>query len=440
MDRGLSVKNGNCISCFQIHYFSVDQTEQQMKPTLFLHFTFLLLFFLARGQDPKKVDSLLSLYQNESDIEQKVYLLDDLDEIYIYTIPDSAKFYIDEMVKISKEADYKHGILRGEFLLGHYYSTLGQMDTGAEYYRKTLERSIIDDDDTFLATVLKNLSIYESHKGNYPEAIRLMDSSATIQYEWGDFMRYGSAQNVMGKNYFEMGNYPKAMELYQAALKTMDTIEIKTYHKADVFSNIAELHGIQKNYDQAIRFHTMAMDVYEATEDNLYQANTLIEIGKVFESMKNYEKAIENYNLAIEIGNTYDFPTVLVYAYGNLGHTFTEQGKYEQAIIALQKALSLGKENPSEINIAYYLAELGHAYALNDDFSKAFAHLSRAVTLADSVAVGNELQSALHYRALAYENNGQLQKAINDYKRSQMLKDSLFSIEKAKQIDELQTI
>jgi len=399
----------------------------------------LIMFCFVKGQsqNKKKVDSLLKLYENETKIEKKVYLLDDLEEIYIYTKPDSAKIHIDKMLKISKEAQYKHGILRAEFLLGHYYSTLGQMDIGAEYYRKTLSRSIKDDDDTYLATVLKNLSIYESHIGNYPEAIRLMDSSATIQKEWGDYMRYGSAQNVIGKNYYDMGNYPKAMEMYQAALKTMDTIQIKTYHKADVLANIGSLHSKQKNYNQALKYFEMAMDVYIATDDNLYQATTLVDIGNVLNSQKKYNFAIEKYKEGLTISETYDFPTIKVLCLGNLGSIYTKQSKYNEAIKHLQQALQ--NEN-SEINKANYLAELGHAYVLKGDFQRGFENLNKAVDLADSIKVGNEFQAALQYRAMAFEKKGELKNSVRDLKRSQEVKDSLFSLAKAKQIDELQTI
>lgn len=400
----------------------------------------LLVCFSSSGQNRKKVDSLLSLYEKEEDIVEKVYLLSDLSELYIYTKPDSSRIFLTTMFEISKNANYDHGILRADFLLGHYYSTLGQMDTGAEYYRKTLQRSIENDDDTYLATVLKNLSIYESHIGNYPEAIRLMDSSAAIQYEWGDFMRYGSAQNVIGKNYHEMGNFPKAMEMYQAALKTMDTINITTYHKADVLSNIGSLHSAQDNYEKALQYYEMAMEVYENTDDNLYQATTYIDIGNVYESKKAYKEAIENYNKAMKIGEEYDFPTIMELSNGNLGRIYRQQGDYSKGIAYINKALSLGKEDPSKINKANYLSELGYNHVLNDNFDLGITYLNESVALADSIKVGNELLNALKYRGLAYEKEGQLVNALRDLKKSQKLKDSLFSIKKAKQIDELQTI
>ncbi|MFS4415189.1 tetratricopeptide repeat protein [Maribacter sp. 2307ULW6-5] len=392
------------------------------------------------GQNKEKIDSLLMRYSQESSVREKVYLLDDLNDYYIYSAPDSAKKIIEEMIAISKADNYKHGILRGEFLLGHYYSTIGLQDTAAVYFRKTLERTKRDNDDTFLATALKNLSIYESHLGNYPEAIRLMDSSAAIQYGWEDFMRYGSGQSAIGRIYYEMGNYPKAMEMYQAALKTLDTIAITSYHKADVLGNIGGLHNTLGNYDEALRYYAMAMTVYEQTDDHLYQANTLIDMGNVYLAKGQYDQALAHYQSALDLGREYDFPTVRELAFANMGHVHKATGRYTTAIAYLRDALDIEETETSSINRAQYLAEMGHAQLLAKAPREALAILDKAVALADSVTINNELQTALAYRALVHQDLGSLEEAISDLKRSQVIKDSLFSLQKTKHINELHTL
>ena len=206
--------------------------------------SFLLIIGLIKSihsQNQKVVDSLLKIYHSTDSTGLKIEVLDALSESYIYSNPNTAKSYIDSMALIAKRANSIQGKLRAEFAYGHYYSTIGQMDKGAQYYRRALKLSIDYDDDTYLATLLKNLAIYEEHKGNYKKAIDLMDSSATLQLQYGDYLRYGSAMNVIGFNYYELGNYPKAMAYYQNALRTMDTLEIKTYHKADTYRNMGDL-------------------------------------------------------------------------------------------------------------------------------------------------------------------------------------------------------
>ncbi|MEO9890975.1 tetratricopeptide repeat protein [Aurantibacter sp.] len=407
---------------------------------LYLLLGLLTYFNTSLAQNQKEVDSLLHIYSTNDSIKVKMYALDDLIDIYIYTEPKIAKGYIDQMLQISKDSNYKHGILRAEFCLGHYYSTLGQMELGATYYRKTLKRSKKDNDDSFLATVYKNLSIYESHIGNYHEAIRLMDSSAVLHYEWEDYLRYGSDQNIIGKNYFDMGNYPKAMEMYQAALKTMDTIAIKTYHKADTFVNIGTLHHIQENYGQAMRYFEKAMEVYQQTDDHLYQANTYIDIGNAHEAKKEFALAIQNYHQALELGEKYDFPIIQQRAYGAIGLIHKEKGEYRQTISFLKKALSIEGADVSQINKVSYLSNLGYTYTLTNDFNTAFKHFNTSIRLADSIKVGNELQESLYYRGLLHEKAGNQEEAIKDFKRSRVIKDSLFTIAKTTQINKLQIL
>lgn len=430
--------------CKRIDYFQGTMVRKQitlqMNFNRSITFLFMLLTLLGFEQDEQKVYSLWARYEKEISVEEKVYLLDDLNDLHIYTKPDSAKNIIEEMIAISKADTYKHGILRGEFLLGHYYSTIGLQDTTAIYFRRTLERTKADDDDTFLATALKNLSIYQSHLGNYQEAIRLMDSSATLQYERGDFMRFGSAQNAIGRIYFEMGNYPKAMEMYKAALRTMDTIDITSYHKADVLGNIGSRNNTQENYDEALEYYKIAMQVHKDTEDNLYQANTHIDTGNVHLARKSPQQAIDNYKKALEISIAYDFPTVKELAYANLGVIYKEEGDYSLAIGYPEDALALKETESSIINTATYLSELGHAHLLSQSPEKALYYVNRAIALADSSQTGNELQTSLKYRSLVYKETGRYEDALQDMQRSHIIKDSLFSIEKAKQINKLQTI
>ncbi len=50
-----------------------------MKTILSAIILFFVLPVITNAQDSEKVDSLLSLYENEKDAEQKVYLPDDLE-------------------------------------------------------------------------------------------------------------------------------------------------------------------------------------------------------------------------------------------------------------------------------------------------------------------------------------------------------------------------
>lgn len=402
----------------------------------------LLICFSAfpQSKTQKESDSILQLLKKATAIEEKVPLLDDLSEVFIYTEPDSAKFYIDSMRKLSEKERYNHGILRAVFGLGHYYSTLGQMDKGAEYYSEALKLSLLYNDDIYLATILKNLAIYEEHKGNFRKAIVLMDSSATYQLSYGDFLRYGSAMNVIGFNYKELGNYPKAMEYFNKALQTMDTLEVKTYHKADTHRNIGYLHVERNNYEKALSAFTQANEVYKSIDDYLYLATTLQDIGDVYHAQKKYDLAAENFNAGLQIAKEHNFPTVINASYSHLGNLYKEQGVLSKAIPYLQKCLFENTTDISIINKAIYSYNLGHAFVLDNQLTRAETLLNESIRITDSLGITKELKQALAYRSELNAKKGDLMAALTDLKKSQALNDSIFSLEKAKQIDELQTL
>jgi tetratricopeptide (TPR) repeat protein len=408
----------------------------------------ILLFFLfviggmvsVHSQNQKVVDSLLKIYHSTDSIGLKIEVLDELSESYIYSDPNTAKSYIDSMALVSKRANSMQGKLRTEFAYGHYYSTIGQMDKGSKYYRKALKMSIDNSDDTYLATLLKNLAIYEEHKGNYKKAIDLMDSSATLQLQYGDYLRYGSAMNVIGFNYYELGNYPKAMEYYQNALRTMDTLEIKTYHKADTYRNMGDLLLKEEKIEESLALFEKALDVYKEIDDRLYQATTQLDIGEIYFEQKQFDSALSYYEKGLSIAKLNDFPTEEAAAYSALGLTYVAKGETKRGIEYLEKS---GNEDLIDLatnnKITHYY-NLGNALSLDGQVLKAKYYLDRAVFLADSTGILKKLRQALTLRSNHYSKYGEIQNAFNDLTLAQKIGDEIFSLERTKQVEKLRAI
>ncbi|MEM1259808.1 MAG: tetratricopeptide repeat protein, partial [Bacteroidota bacterium] len=68
------------------------------------------------------------------------------------------------------------------------------------------------------------------------------------------------------------------------------------------------------------------------------------------------------------------------------------------------------------------------------------SYLDTSIKIADSTGISKALKDALIYRAQHYEKQGNLKMALNDLRRAEIIKDSIFSIEKAKQIEKLHAI
>lgn len=413
-----------------------------MKTKSIIATILMLCFWYANGQgkSQKKVDSLLGVYETTKKVEDQVAILDKVIDLLIYNDSEKAKIHILKMQEISKKADYAPGILQGDFNLGYHYFNIQEMDSAEHYFKITLERSKIMKDDSFVGSTLKNMSILKAHQGNYPEAVRLMDSVAQISLTNKDYLRFGSALSDNGVHYYEMGNYPKAMELYKRALDTYDTLEINTYHRADLYRNLGKLHSVQQNSDKAIDYFNRAISVYQELEDNYFHANTLVDIGNVYSSLKHFKSAIEKYETSLQIAKENNFPSAEIIAYGTIGGEYINLKQFAKALEYLERAVNLGTKTSATNNLVTDMTNLGYAYSFSGSADEGMGYLNKAVALADSIGINNELQTALQQRGKVYENLGDLERAIRDYKRSRVINDSLFSKERTKQINELQTI
>ena len=398
------------------------------------------IFMFSQLQGQERIDSLTEVYKNQKDIVSKVSILEQLYETASYLDSKKGKRYALKIMSLSKENSYPLGMIIGNFSLGGHYFTLKKMDSATHYYQKTLDLAYQHNLKANVAGALSNLSIIAGDKGNYPKAIRLMDSVAQISLDNKDFLRYGVSLNTNGNNYYELGQYLNAMNEFKKALEVLDTIDREVYRRGDVYRNIGKLNYQQKDFDQAIVNFRNAYEIYQEVSDNLYSAHVLNDLGNVYIYLKDYDKAIEYFNDSYDIGNEFNFPTATAHALFNIGFAHRENGNYQEALSYFERGAEINTYDMSSINYVVELYHIGLTYSLLGENQVAIEYLDKSVKLADSLKISNELKHALDYRSKVHSNAGNHKSALEDYVASQKIKDSLFSIEKTRVIEELETI
>ncbi len=397
-----------------------------------------MMFSQLQGQN--RIDSLNKVYKIQKDFASKVSILEQLYETASYLDSKKGKQYALKILSLSEKNSYHLGMVIGNFSLAGYYFTIKNSDSAVHYYRKTLNLAHQHNLKDNVAGALSNLSIIAGDKGNYKEAIRLMDSVTQLSLDNKDYLRYGVSLNTNGNNYYELGQYLNAMNKFQNALDVLDTINREVYRRGDVYRNIGKLNYQQKDFDQAIVNFMKAYEIYQKVSDNLYSSHVLSDIGNVYINLKDYDKAIEYFNESLDISNEYNFPESASNVLFNIGFAQRENGKYQEALSYFKKGAKIDTYDMTSINYVIELYHVGLTYSLLGKNEIAIEYLNKSVKLADSLKISNELKHALDYRSKVHLNSGNYKSAMEDYVASQKIKDSLFSIEKTKAIEELETI
>lgn len=341
--------------------------------------------------------------------------------------------------------------------------------------------------DTNKVKLLDELSFLYSHS-NPREGIKYATQALQLsrQLQWQRGIATGYSD--LGINYQAMGDYHDALIHQHEALKLYTKIGRKA-SVAGVLSNIALAYTGQSDYTNALNYNFRALTINEELDDKPTQAVILENIGSVYSAQKIYNKAGEYYTRALNINKALGNTTAVARNYGNIGTVQDAAGKYDEALQSHLHALAGARQNGNKHMIQINLANIGYVYCHKKDYPKALDYqqqalqLSREIDSKESIAIntgnigetyytmamdspaGNKsarlnqaityLQEAINkckalgfnaplaeyeeYLSRAYYNLGRHKEAFLIMQEYMALKDSIYSIEKLVQINNLET-
>jgi tetratricopeptide (TPR) repeat protein len=233
----------------------------------------------------------------------------------------------------------------------------------------------------------------------------------------------------MGLAYEMQGNYAKALECYFASLAMWEKLGSKRA-VAIKSSSIAVVYDAQNDSVKSLEYYTKALNLFTEIKDSSNVARMLSNIGVLYFNQKNYRLALKYDSLALQMhtlkGNTRNIAVVL----SNIGLVYQAQGDYVTALDCYERAKEIDMKVGNTRGLMIRLTNIGVAYTELRRYSEAERYLTRARTMADSLQNAS-LQQEVHL-ALSnlYKATGRFEAALREYTLYASLKDSLFNIER----------
>lgn len=285
-----------------------------------------------------------------------------------------------------------------------------------------------------------------------------------------------AVSGMISGSYGDQGKLKEAEEAGLRALRLYtamkDEAGVAKSHNA-----IGVVEGKKGEFSSAIGHFLAALPYFEKVKDTAGIVNTYIKLGTAYDLGGNKDKGLY-YNLkGLDLSLKTKQSANTAYFYNNIGSIYGSQHKFDLALIYLKKGLELGS-NPlyADARISP-LMNIGNIYAERGEWEKAMKNYKEALALARAIgskdqenkllqSLGNvesllkgktsqPLQDAL---AMAQEtgNRGLQVSIMKDManvahglknfeeeamwlRRERMLSDSLFSLEKDKEIANLQS-
>lgn len=302
---------------------------------------------------------------------------------------------------------------------------------------------------TFLLTYCQGNDLQESalyHVQGYNHARQRKNrlavedylKSAVYRRNAGEYLLLYKTLTNLGKVYYDMGQYVNAINTYKEALGVANQIDNKS-GKALALSGIAIVLSDQKKYKEALQYLDESTENYRLIADSISIGRNYFDIGEIKYLMKEPDAALEYFNLAASIGQKYKDELVISYSLHRIGSIYLDQKKFIEAERYFLQGLELREKIDYPLEIALSHLDLAQLFFLTQHNEKALTHAYKVRELAQKTDFLKGQYQAAELLSNIYEKQSNYAEALAFLKESKQLNDSLFSVEKNQQIENLNT-
>lgn len=272
---------------------------------------------------------------------------------------------------------------------------------------------------------------YDSSIAHYTEALDLFE-------EIGDSLQVARTYYNIALIYNLRSDYERTIEYGLKAIKMSEQIgdingEGRVYNLMGIAANA------RKDYEQSIAYFRQYSQKVASIPDSTEIATSYSNMGSTFQSMGQLDSAIHYLTLAekiyLQMGTHRNMPDV----YQNLGVLYEENNQLNEAEEYTTKGLTLAKSMGNRQREAGLYNNLGKIQNAQRHWQEAITNLSQSLQIADEIGDMEICYRSNEQLARSYAGLGQYEEAYRYHRDAAVYRDSLFSIEKTKAAQELQT-
>lgn len=280
------------------------------------------------GLEQHPTSTNLKLYRIEMYIfEDKLDIADELlDELYLLE-QSNEEIYIQKANIFSRRDKHKEAITLLEqaleitddeadvlSLLGMEYLFIEDYQNAKYYFMKCLEQD--EEDYSSLYNVIYCFEILDQYEAAIDYLNDFLNKHPYCEVAW----------HQVGKQYYELKDYKKALAAYDFAIISDDSFIGAYLEKGRVLEKL-------KKYPEAIESYSITLGLDDPT------SYALLRIGKCYEKLGNTEMAIQFYTKCVEEDSLLDKGWIAITDF------YINAKNYQKALYYIERALSIDSEN-----------------------------------------------------------------------------------------------
>jgi signal transduction histidine kinase/Tfp pilus assembly protein PilF len=298
-----------------------------------------------------------------------------------------------------------------------------------------LEQAKVIENDSLIGFGYFYLGDYYIKTRHYKSAI---DAFENAKNSFNNLSKISKCYFEIGYTYNLLSNHEKALSNYYKSLTLKEKLN-DDLGVALLLNNIGKVYLDTKDFNKATVNFNKALEINSTQKDTVGIVSNLSNIGVIYQKQKEFNKAIDYFKKALVQAKSADLRINESILLGNIGSTLRELNRYDESLNYLFQAIKLKKELKRNGSIAHTYNDISETYTQMGMFEKGKEYAFESLKYSKKENFNQQKES---YQLLSNSNY-----KLENYKASHdnlvvfnALKDSLFSIEKAKSMNEIKVI
>ncbi|OFX43089.1 MAG: hypothetical protein A2046_08735 [Bacteroidetes bacterium GWA2_30_7] len=401
-------------------------------------FLIFVSFNITVAQNNSKADSLLNLLKNSKEDTNKVILLSKLCWEYQRINLDKAVDFGNQGLKLAEKLHFIKGLSVASTNIGVAFWYKGDMNNCKINFLKALEINLQLKDTEQITASYMNIGNLFYGQAEYDSALYYQEKSLKMKLKSGDKIDIARSYNNIALIYSDKGDYPKSLEYHFKSLKLNEDANSKKGISYS-YNNIANVYFTQKQYDKSLEYHQKALKIKQELGDELGVAMSFSNIAGIYSEFKQDSLALEYHLKALEIREKFNDVVTLAHSYNNIGLLYEKWKDYKKALDYQLKALEIRKVINDKEGLSNSYINIGTIYGYTNNYKKAKECFENAKKISLEIQniewVSESIEGLSDINAL----EGDYKNAYLNYREFRKITDSLFNVDRSKQIAEMET-
>lgn len=292
--------------------------------------------------------------------------------------------------------------------------------------------------DTTRINTNNNIALYLMEQAN-DSCLYYANSALVLSQKVNYLNGIGKSYNTIGEYFNSKGDYEKALENFINAYKIYEKNKNRKA-MSNLMNSIGNTYLGIDNQKKALEAYTQSYEIAYQDSNKYMMGISSIGLGNIYLLKKDGNQAIYFFTRA---KNVFEKPPIALYplsvSYTLIGDAFVELNKYDEAFVNFNKAVEQLKTLNNTYGIAATYQVMGEAYKKQKNLNKALEYFLKSFPIFEERKAYDDLKHLSLNISQVYKQQHNFEKALEYSDKYISFKDSVLSVEKNKQLLEVET-